>query len=495
MKKTLKGRIKSILWPFIVVWKVIVPSPIRKVFGVVRHPFVICKMHEKQKLQEMQDIEEAQSLQEVQSMCGIKILIVSHTDSDGGAAIGAMRLLTELRNKGINAWMGVTDKRTDSPYVIIMKKKHSWLWRYVWKKAKTFFRECFHTTNKILHSYNLFSRMDVKKINAFGADVVNLHWVGSDTLSIRDIAQINAPIVWTMHDSWAVCGAEHHPNVAEGDLRYKEHYTRSNRPNSTDGFDLCRWTWERKQKWLSSMNITFVGVSRWESNVQKESSLFAHCTGYTIPNILDKNVFTPMDKAELRCAFGIPLNKKVIGFGAAYELNDPKSNKGGKYLADALQMLKEKSSASEYLIVLFGPTNGKFMKRIGIQCFFTGFISNPAILSCVYNIMDVFVCSSLIENLSFTCMEASSCGVPVVAFDVGGTSDIVESKVTGYLARPYEASDLEHGIEEALRNGEEWGKNAATKIRRDFDNDAIVEKYKEVYNSVLSIRKVNDANL
>ena len=29
-------------------------------------------------------------------------------------------------------------------------------------------------------------------------------------LSIADIAKIKKPIVWTLHDMWAFCGAEHY---------------------------------------------------------------------------------------------------------------------------------------------------------------------------------------------------------------------------------------------------------------------------------------------
>lgn len=109
----------------------------------------------------------------------MKILIVNFMDSGGGASLGAMRLLTALREHGVDAWMGVYEKQTKNPYVIVMKRHDishkEMLKRDMFYKAIV---SKFRDANPIAHSYNLFSLMDVDTINAFGADVVNLHWVG-----------------------------------------------------------------------------------------------------------------------------------------------------------------------------------------------------------------------------------------------------------------------------------------------------------------------------
>lgn len=48
-------------------------------------------------------------------------------------------------------------------------------------------------------------------------------------------------------------------------------------------------------------------------------------------------------------------------------------------------------------------------------------------------------------------MESLACGTPCVAFNVGGTPDMIEHERTGYLARPYEIKDLGRGIAWVLR--------------------------------------------
>ena len=70
-----------------------------------------------------------------------------------------------------------------------------------------------------------------------------MHWIQGEMISIEEIGRIKKPIVWTMHDSWPFCGAEHHPNGLH-DLRYVEGYKRQNRNSFNEGIDLDKLTWE-----------------------------------------------------------------------------------------------------------------------------------------------------------------------------------------------------------------------------------------------------------
>jgi len=62
----------------------------------------------------------------------------------------------------------------------------------------------------------------VKKINSSDADIVHLHWVQGEMLSISDINKIKKPIIWSLHDMWGFCGAEH----ISWDNRWKEGYNK-----------------------------------------------------------------------------------------------------------------------------------------------------------------------------------------------------------------------------------------------------------------------------
>jgi glycosyltransferase involved in cell wall biosynthesis len=305
-----------------------------------------------------------------------------------------------------------------------------------------------------------------------------------DMISIEDIAKIKKPIVWTMHDSWVFCGAEHHPNIFENDIRFIEGYIKKNKPRTTFGLDICKKTWKRKKQSWKNIKFNFISPSNYEKQCIDKSALFrespSKCT--VIPNIVPKEIFRPFNKNLLKEVYQIPLDKKVIGFGAAYDITNKKSIKGDYLLIDTLKRIPD---TSPYQLVIFGNINTSFTKEIKLPIFATGFISNYYILATIYNLCDVFICPSLLENLPNVCLEPLSCGIPVAAFNTGGIPDIVEHKKTGYLAKCFDTEDLYNGIIYCIENHRELSYNSGVKSNEDFDEFEITKRHIELYKTIL----------
>ena len=157
--------------------------------------------------------------------------------------------------------------------------------------------------------------------------------------------------------------------------------------------------------------------------------------------------------------------------------------KGSYYLIEALQKLR---NLEKYFLVIFGPASSVFTSKITIPFFASGYIANPNILATLYSLCDVVINPSLIENLPTTCLESISCGIPVVAFDVGGTSDIVVHKETGWLATPYKAEELVQGVEWCIENESFLRKKCPEKAARDFDEKETVNRMIKVFESTLN---------
>jgi glycosyltransferase involved in cell wall biosynthesis len=419
----------------------------------------------------------------------LKILLVNHSDSGGGAAVAVLRLLEILRSTGLQCELGVIEKYSIDPAVVCLKKNMN-LWNLFIKIIhKVFFywqSIFFKTSNPILHSDNRNTVLDIQRINNSDYDLVHLHWINYNTISIEDIAKIKKPLVWTLHDSWVFCGAEHHPNILENDQRYIDGYERKNKPPTTQGPDICRKAWERKKRAWEKLSIQFISPSNFEKNCFERSALFRNSSNdcLVIPNIVPENIFKPFDRTMMRNKYAISANKKTIAFGAL-DITDKKSVKGGYLLLEALRRIDDPNN---YQLVIFGRENRAFSAELPVQVFSAGYVVDQKILAELYNLCDVYVCPSLIESFGLTCLEAAFCGVPVTAFNTGGIPDIIEHKKTGYLAEPFEPDDLLNGILYCLENKEKLSGMALQKARKDFRNSDIAAEYIDLYREIIKLK-------
>ncbi len=330
----------------------------------------------------------------------------------------------------------------------------------------------------IFKSLNYFSTGLHKWINQQDADVVHLHWVNADMISIDEIAKIKKPIVWTLHDMWAFCGAEHYVDL-ETPSRFEDNYS-SSRAKDISGVDWEKRMCTYKQKKWKDCKFHFVTPSYWLNNCLSESFLRDH-PSCVIRNGLDLGVFKPSDIVEVRNKLGLPLNKKLLGFGAIKATGDKR--KGYDYLVKALHFLKE-SFSEELELVVFGADALPDKGSIPFKSHCLGNIYDEAKLSRIYCAIDCFIAPSTQENLPNTLVESLACGTPSVAFNIGGNSDIIDHKINGYLAKPFDSKDLADGIKWVLKET-----SLADKCRQKtidcFDISKVTQQYLDLYEQVL----------
>ena len=79
------------------------------------------------------------------------------------------------------------------------------------------------------------------------------------------------------------------------------------------------------------------------------------------------------------------------------------------------------------------------------------------------------------------------CETPVVAFDIGGITDIIEHKISGYVAKPFDTKDLSRGIEFVLEEGARLGMgvNGRQRMVKKCGRDVVGKQYESLYRSVV----------
>ena len=241
----------------------------------------------------------------------MNVLHIGKSDIHGGVARASYRIhqaINKNKRLNINSKMRVIIKKSKEENIYSKENIfHSYLFPKYITLVNKLYRFGFKTKNNVIHSTAIINTGLAREINFKrfwnDIDIIHLHWLGDVTMSIKEIGFLNKPVVWTLHDQWPYCGAEHcvYPNAnfipKLEDQRYLSSYSKESRLNFESGRDINRLTWLRKKKaWGKKMYI--VCPSRWMSNCAKRSSLLE--IYFTVPNPIDTETWLPISKTVAR---------------------------------------------------------------------------------------------------------------------------------------------------------------------------------------------------
>lgn len=424
----------------------------------------------------------------------LKVLSVCTSDAGGGASRAAYRIHQGVRELGVDSRMFVKNKYTHDANVIALNEfvpNNPIYQAFDWTRSKV--------KNKIQHYYwNRYpNREDIFMSDLRGADlhgalwklkydVLHLHWINQRFIPLEQLPK-NKPIVWTLHDSWPFCGICHYFFECE---EYKRRCGRCPFLHSEEQYDLSRQVWKRKSEIYNNLDLHIVSPSRWLADCAKQSSLLGRFPVSVIPNCLDTDVFRHLNENEIspkwRNFQEKRFKKHFILYGAMNAATD--KIKGFANLLSALKRLEHKGLTSDFELIVFGATRSDLGLDINIPVNYVGYVKDTDELVSLYNCASVMVVPSLTENLSCAIMESLSCGTPVVAFNIGGNSDMIEHKKNGYLAEEKDDSDLAEGIIWCLNNNEDnrLGKAGREKVMREYTYETVSSQYKELYETINS---------
>ncbi len=370
----------------------------------------------------------------------LKIVIINHSDTTGGASVVSRRLMDALCAEGADARMLVVHKNSDSLRVaeaagerrarLPFLAEHTDIYLRNGRRRDTLFKISTGRFGLPLHRHPWVRE----------ADVVLINWVNQGMLSLHEIGVIASqkPVIWTMHDQWNMTGVCHYTDGCQGWLSGCHDCPLVGRGN------LAARVYAAKQKLYEKANIHFVAVSHRLAELCRQSPLMADQAITVIPNAFPVNKFgttATMSRSQL----GLPSAGQLVVMGAA-RLDDPVKNL--PLAIDALNAV----TVPDIVPVFYGEIrNPDMLKRLNRKYVWLGTVHDPARVRALMAHAWVVLSTSVWETLPGTIVEGIASGAVAVATDNGGQADIVTPGVTGYLVPSHsDAATVADAIERVL---------------------------------------------
>lgn len=147
--------------------------------------------------------------------------------------------------------------------------------------------------------------------------------------------------------------------------------------------------------------------------------------------------------------------------------------------------------STKFIICGKGPFRKKMeneVKKLGLekQVIFLGYVSRNELIHIFQN-ATLQVIPSHYEGMPNTLLEGMSCGLPIVATDIGGNNEVIVSGINGFLVPPKSPQIMAEVILKLLNDStlrKEIGEKARSTIEKYYTWDKIADNILEVYKKI-----------
>jgi N-acetyl-alpha-D-glucosaminyl L-malate synthase BshA len=203
---------------------------------------------------------------------------------------------------------------------------------------------------------------------------------------------------------------------------------------------------------------------------------------HVIPNFVDSNAFSPN-----------PCEDESIGIRKDLVIAHVSNFRPVKRVHDlvyAMAIIKKEVPDVSLMLIGDGPDRHSvemLIKRLNLKSniVLTGFRSDVAhLLRC----SDVVVLCSETESAPLTLLEGMSCGLPVIATNVGGIPEIIQDGINGFLVPSKNPEAIAEKLLKLNANSElrkQLGTTARETVLKRYTADKVVDQYLKIFESIV----------
>lgn len=295
------------------------------------------------------------------------------------------------------------------------------------------------------------SKVAIDYINAIKPDAIAVHAPNPGSITGYTINNsYKIPIITWIHGYEALYTAMHgyYSGIGKKILSVPRDYMRHKRTN----------------KLLHNVRAV-VYVSKW-MKCEAEKNIGNHWKTYIVPNPIDTYKFRPTKKKDKDC--------QMRGLSVRALTNS-------KYGLDiAIRAYSHMEITSLDILgqgILYDKLN-YMIKKYGSNVIIDTKPREHKDMPMIYQKYDYFVSPSRAEAQGVAMCEAMSCGLPIIATEVGGIPEYVRSGKDGYLVKANSYSELAYYIKQMVKQPDiaiEMGKNARRHIKDKCEAKKIAE--------------------
>lgn len=321
------------------------------------------------------------------------------------------------------------------------------------------------------------TRALIDNIREIKPDLIHLHNIHGYYLNypllFHFLAQLDIPIVWTLHDCWTYTGHCVHYTAVKCNKWKNECYQCPNLKDYPQSWFIDHSTTNfqtKKDAFTKLKNLTIVTVSQWLGNEVKQSFLNKYPI-IRIYNGIDTNKFLP----QTVNAADYGWENKFIILGVATVWNERKG------LDDFIRL--SKLLDENELIVLVGLSNQQ-IKHLPPNIIGLKKTENIDELIRLYSVADVYINFSPEETFGLTTIESMACGTPVIVVNSTASPEIVNEEV-GYVIEPHNVHDAKKQIQEIKRKTKKaYSEMCRTYVTKHFNETERYKEYIQLYEKL-----------